>query len=187
MVSTIEEVILPEAFIYGTGDSNFTYTPNPNRLQGENPMLGFSNWEGCIQSVNDYSHLTNQDFIDWENDRLSLEAKVQQDSLGIAQSMFSLPIDRKMIKVIANINKDVQRVFLDENETPPTIDQMVTALENRLIGSSIQNATLSYIESVTSKSYATLKLTPLGKEKIWNYANQFMNNLATTWDARGQK
>ena len=129
---------------------------------------------------------TEQNLIDWEDARVAAINADNADKLSIQTDMFALSINRPMIVVIAGLNADVAKRFIDGTAT--TLDQMITFLENRISqNATLQSAVQDYVEALTVDTWANLKLTDAGKKDIWVNAMAYLTIIALTWDARGQQ
>lgn len=184
MVTTIQEVDILQAYVYGTGN-------NYVRVLNANQRTGYDNWQDAIEPLDENyiptnPVLSNEDFIQWENERIEQELLNRQQSLSIAQDMFSFPITREDIAIIAKINNLTIRLFF--NESPyPTISEMYSHLVNEVMGTRLEQPVFNYIATETGLTNVSSLTTDSDKRLAWKSASNFLTIIALVWDARGQK
>lgn len=182
MVTTIQEVSILQAYVYGTGN-------NYVRALNAGQKTGYDNWQDAIEPLDENYNLTNpalsnDDFIQWENERIANITANNEAAESIAQDMFAFSLTRADIAVIAKINRLTVNAFFNN---PPAISQMYSALVNQLAGTNLASPTLSYIEATTGLTNITGLTTDEDKRLAWNSATDFLTILALTWQARGQR
>ena len=151
MVTTIQEVDILNAYIHGrqTNNVNFKTPPIP---EGEKTVeisfTGFDNWEDAIDPYDDPnpSELTNQQFIDWETERLSQKTQRETSLQNIQSSRDNFNLTLQEYEIIVDIEAEIAGAFY--NELSPDIDTMFNALNNRLTGTSIRDGAIDYIQTV---------------------------------------
>lgn len=177
MVTTIQEVDIIKAYQHETG---------LGKVRMLIPLFGFvgyDNWQDAIVIWDDEGDLnpqppyTNQDFIDWENDRLSIETQTETSKTNIQAARDAFDLSLQDYELIVQIESDLAGIFYTGGT--PTIDQVFNAMVNRLSGTAIEAGVTNYVKTIGGvATLATNKATTV------NVAIQYLRILKGAYETK---
>ena len=187
MVSTIEEVNIMEAYIYETGLSKI-------RLSSSN-KTGFSNWQDAIFVWVDFDpnnpnktgdntpqpNYTNQDFIDWENDRLNAETTKNTLATSINNELSAFQFSLSDYEVAIRVQSRLVSAFINGNN--PSLTVVYQEFYNEIVGSSLTTPITQFITMTTGESNFATSISDTSKRTILNSALQFLVIYQTAYEA----
>ena len=180
MVTTIDEVNIVEAYIFQT-DNRYIRQKNSTQL------TGFSNWQDAIEILDSNHEVvtpqpshTNQDFIEWENARLSELSN--EDAYAVARETI-----RTLSTNAVNFTEEISICFAaiknaqfnGDNDTN-TFDAMIAALNDASIGNGFRNAVRNVFQAQTGilLDFADVSGVVIAEKRQFN---AFCDYFFTSW------
>lgn len=177
MVTTIQEVEVSLAFLHGTGDKEFEAYPRPDRLPGESPSTGFSNWQDAITPVADYSSTTNQNFIDWESDRLASEVTKEAEDEEIRTELSTYTFTRR------NAIDGLKILGIIANSTGVLLEDIYTSFATELVGSDLEDPIKEFVTKFSEPSITNFGfgISDADKKEVLLLTRAFIHSGVTVW------
>lgn len=178
MVDTIQEVNILEAYMFGRNTKDVLFkTPEVNENGfAEYSFVGFDNWDEAIDPYNDENieELTNQKFIEWENQRLNDLEEEEEVRVSINNELNSYSVTRKDYALALELLNLITKFYMDGNTI--SLDDAYEEFTSRLIGTNFQTPIINYITMITGITNFGTTILPDNKRRIITNACDFIRN-----------
>jgi hypothetical protein len=175
MGSTIQEVHILQAYIFG----------NDGQVRALNPQqpTGYDNWQDAIVPNPPQPSLINQQFIDWENERLAEIDSFESDRQDVIDENESYNLTRSDYVLAYKLKNQLVSVFA--NGGSPSADVLYSGFVTALNGTSLETSTTNWITALTGLTNFGTGIPIEEKRKIMETAIDYLQSLCIVGLVKG--
>lgn len=179
MVTVIQEVDIKEAYVFGTGNRHVV-------LLNVSQRIGFDSWNEAIlirdvnqEDLDPQPALTNQQFIDWENERLAAETTETNQRAARGALVTLAETATQFTGEIAFVFTSIKQAQFDQLSDTATFTQITNTLTDPSISNGFRNTVISAYEAQgITLNLVDLELTLLPDKRAFN---AFADAFFTSW------